>query len=502
MLTSCAAYANSFFSGFVWDDKVLVVQKQAFFSDHANAIRILISPDAPLGVITPYYRPLNTLSYMLDHYLWGLNPFWYHLENVLLHALVSTLFYLLLIKVFEDGKLAFFSALLFALHPVNTESVSWVAARNVLFCGVFSIASLFFLAKGGVRGAVFSFLAYFFALLSKEQAIVLPFFLLSFGLFQAEGKFKIRKTVLAAYFAVTAVYFAIRRLVLGAFVAKHGLSFSLSRFKLIAAVCFEHFRLMLFPYRLNAFYSQKMIFFSSFKGVIVAICLLLLLYFSLNKKSASPVRAGAQWILWGLLPVSNIVKIPSAPVAERYQYMIIFGFVLIIGYFLAWLQKKRALAGAAVVSAFMIAYGVQTFQRNLVWQNDTALYSSMVRSDPGNMLARVNLGVDYENEGRIDEAIQEFRTVLGIDPGHIAARVNLGMAYIRKGRVPDAIMELRTAVRLGPSIPQTHIALGIAYVKDGLLGDAAGQFKTVLNLSPGNTLASEYLASIEKRLGQ
>ncbi len=440
-------YGNSLFCGFVSDDHSLVIKKQGFFSHPENAIKLLVSSDAPLGEQNPYYRPVNTLSYMLDHYLWGLDPFWYHLENVLLHALASVLFYLLLAAVFKDRRLAFFAALLFAVYPVNTEAVDFISARNTLFCAVFSIAALLFLAQGK-RGL--PLLAYFLALLSKEPAVVLPLFLLSFSLTSKEESLKIKKGMLAGFFAVTAVYFAIRRLVLGAFTSKAGISLSLSRLKLMAAVYFEHFRLMLFPFRLNAYYTPAWLSFDWYKAAGAAIGVLLLFYFSLSKKSPVAVRAGAQWIFWGLLPVSNIVKIPSASMAERYQYTILPGFVLILGYMIGNLSKKRAVAGTLAMAALSLALGARTFKRNFIWENDLSLCKSMIGSDPGNVLALNNLGVIYKDNGQLERAAILFKKAIQTDPTYSESHMNLGILYMRAGQLYAAKQAIETAIAFNP----------------------------------------------------
>lgn len=503
VLVVCIVYANSLSSGFVWDDKPLIVQKQLLFSHPSNAARILILSDAPLELKTPYYRPLNTLTYMLDHYLWGLHPFWYHLENVLLHVLVVIVFYLLLMEVFGDGKLAFIAAALFAVYPVNAEAVDFISARNTLLCALFSMASFLFLAKGK---KVLPLLAYFLALLSEEPAVVLPFFLLSMeltgGLPSGEKGPKIKKAVLAGFFGVTAVYFIIRHLVLGTFIARHGIMFSQRRLKLITAVYFEHFRLMLYPFILNADYTMKQISFSYFKSIAAACGVFLLLYLSLRKKTPAPVRAGAQWIFWGLLPVSNIVKIPSAPVAERFQYMIVFGFVLIAGYFLSGLQKRKALAGYAVFFVLVLALGFRTFERNFIWKDDVSLYSSMIRSDPENSMAHYDLGNVYERHAELENAVREFRTALAIDPYNINSLVDIGVAFAEEGRLDDAIGEFKTALDLDPGNIMAMSDIGMAYEKEGLFKEAAAEFQNVLRLAPGDTMAIGCLDKIKNRTGK
>ena len=563
LLVIGAVYANSLVSGFVWDDNTLIIQKQAFFSNPENAVRILTSPDAPLGVKTPYYRPLNTLTYMVDHFIFGLHPFWYHLENVLLHAVVVMLFYLLLLELFEDEWLAFFSALLFAVYPVNAESVNWISARNVILCSVFSVASLLFLARG--KKAI-SFLAYFLALLSKEPAVVLPFFLLSLGLTSSGNRFKARKNVLIGFFAVTSLYFVLRHLVLGTFTGNSGLDLSLSNLKLISSVYFENFKLFVFPFKLNSRYTEAQMYFSPIKAVSAIACVLFLLYFALKKESPEPVRFGAQWILWGLLPISGIIKIPSGPVAERYQYTVLFGAVLMIGYALSRLRTKKVFAGTVIAAALTLALGARTFERNFVWKDDISFFSGMIRANPANgeaycdlgtvygemgeadkairefqsalalgyPQAWVNIGIAHTHEGRLDDAVQDFKKALvlnpknteamahlgvayeqegnleqaereyketlALDPGLAMTQVNLGVVYAKEGRFEDAERQLKGALTLDPGLDLARMDLGIVYGKEGRFQDAIGEFQAALKLNPGNSQARELLSKMELRM--
>ncbi len=538
LLVSCAVYANSFFSGFVWSDRSLIVNKQEFFHHARNALVILASPDMALGDehTTPYYRPLNTLTYMLDSRLWGVDPFWYHLENVLLHALVTLLFYLLLMEVFEDGRLAFFSAFMFAVYPVNAEAVNAVFNRNALLCALFSMACLICLKKGGNKWTIFSLLFYSLALLSKEPAVVLPFFLLSFGFARGlKREIMANKGAVAGFFLITVAYFMIRRLVLGAFTSKAGLSLSPGRLELISSVYFEHFRLMFFPFKLNADYTVGRLSFGWVKAAAAVLGIVLLFYFSLAKKTSGAVRAGAQWIFWGLLPVSNIIKIPSAPVAEKYQYMIIPGFCLILGYIVSVLHKKNAAAGTVVLAALALGLGARTFERNFVWKNDKSLYSSMISADPENAVARCNLGsiyaehgdvgdamhelekalslnprlakawmdmgVIYSAHGRLSDSERQLKTAIAIDPGLAEARLDLAVTYDKEGRLTDSVKQLKTALAIYPGFSEAHLDLGIAYQEEGRMDEAIKEFRTAAGLDPGLIKAHLLLGTCYQKEG-
>ena len=478
-------YSNSLFSGFVLDDQDTVISKSAFFSHPENALLAFAQRDTTNNAETPYYRPLNTLTYMLDHYLWGLNPFWYHLENVLLHALVVLLFYLLVARVWGEGYMAFFSALLFAVYPVCAEAVNFISARNTLLCALFLLVALMSLLKGGAKWTALSFAAYFLALLSKEPAVVLPFFLLSFTLIQKGrrppyGGWRI----FAGFIAITLVYFFIRQRVLGVFVSNQRLEFSLERLKFMSAVLYENIRLMVFPFRLNANYSMLNVFYTPWRAAIAVSGLAALLGLSLWPGTKAPVRAGAQWILWGLLPVSNIVIIPSAPVAERYHYTILPGFVLIAGYAIAALHRKKAPAAVAVIALLALALGARTFERNFLWRDNLTLYQSMVRSDPGNPSARYYLARSLYGANRFDEAARQFQAAIARQPDYPEARDGLGLVYMKKGDIEGAMREFRNAISFEPDFYSAHMHLGVALAGLGRLEDAAGEFRKSVGLNP------------------
>ncbi len=499
------AYWNSLSGSFVWDDHLLIIGKQGFFDHPANALKILSSSDAPLGGQFPYYRPLNTLTYMADHFLWGLHPFWYHLENVLLHALVAVLFYILLMEVFKDERLAFISSVLFALYPVNTEAVDLISARNTILCAVFSLTSLWLLSKGGFKWTMLSLLAYFLALLSKEPAVVLPFFLVSFGFAAREERFKIKWNVIMAFWGITAVYFVLRHLVLGAFISNSSLVFSLSRAKLVLATYFKHFSLFVFPFKLNALYTEKQVSFSLYKGAMAIAGILFLLYVSLSRKMPDSIRAGAHWIFWGVLPVSNIVKIPSAPIADRFQYTILFGFVLILGYLLSKVHNKSAITGTVLVTVLAVVLGTGTFMRNFAWRNDFDLFSSMLRTDPCNTMALNGLGVVYMDQGRFGEASRVLVKAIRLDPDFSKAYLNLGAVYLKCNRLSLAEYEFKKAIALNPDYAFAHMDLGEVYKEQSSDAEAEKEFLSAIRLQPYYAdsyleLGKLYLA--ERRFGE
>ncbi len=490
-------YAVSLKSGFVWDDSGLIAAKAPFFGNLKNIGKIIASPDAPLGARTSYYRPINTLFYMLDYHLWGLNPLWYHLEDVLLHALAVILFYLVVARAFGDKTLAFISALLFAVYPVNAEAVNFISSRNALLCAVFMMGSLLFLLKGRPMSVALSLVLYFLALMSKEQAVVLPFFILGLSLtgFAGAGRKGGLLRALMLFFAVTAAYFLIRRLLLGVFTSEGGFGLRV-RLQVMASAIFEDFRLMIFPFKLNAFYSLSERMFAAYKALLAVAGLAIVLFLSCWRRAAWPVRAGAQWIFWGLIPISNIVLISSGPIAERYLYPVLFGSTLVLGYLLTALYRNKKAAGLAVIVLLTLALGLRSFEQNFIWRDNLSLFTSMARSNPQSARVHCYLGLAYARLGRLDDAIGEFQKSIAITPRFGMARLSLGVALMNAKRPQEAEGQLKAAVEIEPGSLDANMALARLYMTEGRLEEALSGFIYALRLDPSNAEAYSDIGAI------
>jgi len=541
LLTVAAAYGSGLSSGFVWDDASLVVNRAAFFANPSNALTILDSEDSAhtSGPRNPYYRPLSTLSYMLDYHLWGHDPFWYHLENLLLHAAAVVLLFLLLDAVFADRVLALIAALLFALYPVNCEAVNFISARNNLLCTGLVFASLLASWRSRTGGPPWAFgalMLFFLSLMSKEPAVVLPLLLASITLTTGEPKLRANPSLLAGFFAVLLAYFGIRFAVLGAFTSEAGPEPSLERLRLIAAVYFENFRLILLPFPLNAHYTQQFLAFGWLKAIAALVGIGSLVFFSVWRGSPEPVRIGSQWMFWGLLPVSNLVAIPSAPVAERYLYVVVPGSALVAAYLLRQWLRRNAPVAAIAIAIIAAAFGIRTHTRTGVWTDDLSLDTSMVRADPSNPLAHLNLGISLSGAGRLEEAEGELResirlspseprahynlavllyqqnrlleavkvneAAVRLDPEHPKARSSLGMIYLGLARPEDAGPELEAAVRLGPDDAEVRNNLGMFYGEAGRLQEALAEFQAAARLRPDLPAVQRNLGIVYMKLGR
>jgi TPR repeat protein len=477
-----SVFANSPFSGFVWDDKDIIEGREGFYNDLRNVKKAFLMADTVrLEDKTPYYRPFTYLTFFFDYNLWRLNPFWYHIENLLLHASVVILFYLLILKVFEKPRIAFFAALLFSVHPVNAEAVNFISGgRNTLLCAVFSIISLIFLKKRGNIWVFFSAIAYFLALLSKEQAIVLPFFLVSMAVLTREKGLRPAFSAAAIFTGVTAIYLFMRMSALGAFDSGDEMEASLRKLGFISSVLFENLRLMIFPFKLNAFYARDAMGFAPHKAVLALAGIALLVYFSVRRNAPEPLRAGALWVLWGFLPISNIIVIPSAPVAERYLYMPLLGFCLIFGYLIGVFYAKQRILATFMLVLIITAFGIRTYARSFVWKDEIRLFKGMIASNPQNSKAYFNLGNAYMGMGMPDIALGYWEETVRVDPKETRAYNNIGNIYYQRGDYKKAMEYYENALKAEPGNFLIHFNLGMAADISGDKGKALFHYEAFL----------------------
>ncbi len=508
-----AVHAHTLGMDLVWDDFHHVKQNQMVRS-LAN-VPLMFTTDAWAGgtqdtTVTPYYRPIYKLSLAVDHALWGERAFGYHLTNTLLHVLVAVLVSVVASSLAATPAGALVAGLAFAVHPVHSEAVAWISARNELLCALFMLLSLqgylSWRARGRRRDLAVSLAAFFASLLAKELSITLPALVLvheaAFG--RRPG---VRKLATPAAFAgVAAVYLLLRAAVLdvtdwGGAPPWHRL---LTSFGIVA----RYLRLLVLPNELSVFHQVPVetVFFS--RGVLVP--LLVVGAAALAAVAAwrwdRRVAFALSWILITLAPVSGIpAELAPARMAERYLYVPSIGFALLAGTLAAlalrWAAARRAAAaergvslggGArAVPPAVVAAIGMaaaalaaQTFQRDRVWADQATFTRTWVREVPDDPIARVALGVVDAERGELADAEREYRAALALAPGFVDAHANLGVLYDKAGRADLAEREYRIALDLDPRNAEVLYDLGVHFLELQRLDEAERVFREVVAANP------------------
>ncbi len=473
--------------------------------------------------------------YMIAYQLFGLNAWGYHAINIFFHAGVSVLVFLLTYRILARSGIpsplfpSSAAAILFVTHPVHTEAVTPVMSITEPSLAFFYILSfyLYILSKeNNKKILLFSALSFFFAALCKETAITLPIVLVAYDFVFDRKREKLADLSrrYTPYLLVAALYFIMRMHALGSFAPlnRHSELSLYQSFINIFPLITRYLMKLLLPVQLNAKYEFhpyiSLYDFRVFLSLGVTIMILFILYWS--AKRAKIVFLGLCLFAVPLLPTLYIRAIPY-PFAERYLYLPSVGFALIIALCIARIIMKPQgpVVMAVVLPAVVGLYAYGTIQRNPVWRDEFSLWSDTVMKSPHDAIARANLGFALKSRGRLEEAIEQYRTAVGLDPNSEMFKA-LGVAYTAAGQTDKAIEAFESALRiqpndattyndlgavyeglgmldkavefyqaalkLNPDLPDTHYNLGLAYRREGLLDSAIVHFETAARLNPGD----------------
>ena len=495
IFSSLAIYINSLGGDFIWDDIEQIVENPAikdignipsFFT--SDLWRLISNPT----IGSYYYRPFFLLSLAVDYNLWKLNPFGYHISNLILHAISSFMVYLVGRRLFSNHMAAFIGSMLFAVHPVHVESVAWVSGRTDPMAALFFLLSfyLYMLFKDG-KGftmLVFSLTTYLFSLLSKEIGITLPLLLLVYELSfkpQAEPKhYRIKSLkVIGIYLIISLVYLYMRALVLGEAIGEFSASPPLEkRIYTSFGVILDYIRIMVLPVNLKLLYDVPLRE-SIFNWQVISSLLLLCAVFIatlLTYRKDQMVFFAAAWFFITILPVSNIVPLRPTMMAERYLYIPSVGICLLGGLvFYKIYQTGFLLSPYLKVLIFLlfIILSAITLQRNRLWKDEATYFAKMAEDAPQNTYAHHNLGETYRKAGNMDNAIKEWQAAIQLYPLHPEANNSLANVALIQGNYPEAVRRYKIAIQGRPENPESHYNIALALERLGDADEAAFHYR-------------------------
>ncbi len=519
LLLAVLPYANTLANSFVYDDYAQLVENPYVRSfRHLREIftTTVWSFQGAQGV-TNYYRPLMTFGYLVCYQVFGPLPFGFHLANVLLHSAVVCLLFGVTRRVFGGPLSAFLAAGLFALHPVHTESVAWVAAIPDIELTFFYLLTFWFFLRaaelGGGRALgmqVAMAASFVLALLSKEPAFTLPLLATLYEHFYREdrGQTSARAKFFryGALWLLAAAYLVFRARFLGGLapvVQRPGLGWfeaGLSGITLVAQYVWK----LLWPVRLCAFH----IFHKSASlldpGVLAGLAMLMVCaaVFVLLFRRARPASFALLWLVVTLAPVLNARWMANNVFAERYLYLPSVGFCWLVAWAAArvWRASSPHAAGwrrglALVLGAIAGLYTARTITRNGDWHDELTFCTRTLECSPDAHLIRANLGKVYWDRGDAGAAEREWREAFRLSPTTVITLNNLGVLYTRQKRYAEAVEFLKRAIAVKPAYANAHLGLASAYEEMGLWEQAEAEYRTAVGLSP---LYSE----ARKRLGE
>ncbi len=523
--TSVAVYANTLSHAFVYDDVNLLV-RNPWIRDVAHLPTIFSSPAWGFRGFETFYRPLINLLFLLQYHLFGMRPWGFHLTNVLLHAGCSVLVLFVARDLLRakpspeqdpegasrlaDGA-CLAAALVFATHPVHTESVAWISGVQDVAAVFLGLLAVHLHLRSRRPIPILPAVCYFLATLCKENAVLLPLLLVA-------GDHALRRDTsprelsrrYAAHAAAIAVYLALRLHALGGLApagAREPIEFA-SGVASSAYLFAWYLGKLVFPFGLNAAYVFRplpgLLDARSIAGLAVAGAFAAALVVAARRRSL--LFPSMAWFALPLLPALYLPALGNHPFADRHLYWPSVGLSLAVAVGARrFVRPARFLQPATAATLALIVLGgfsIATIARNRIWRDGITLWSDTVRSSPEAVVPRNNLGQAYADEGRTGDAIREFQAALRLDSSYNLARTNLGNALIRAGRHAEGARELEIAVRQNPSDGDALSDLGLAYASLGRIEEAVNTLRSATRLQPDHAEAHNNLGNLLLGLGR
>ena len=513
--TAFLVYANSLGNGFAWDDAKVILDNPALQGSPLSLFGAIdtVSDAMP----SPYYRPLTLLSFYLEKQAHGFNPFLVRLLNVLLHSLNALLVYLLARPLLAGRYAALLAGLLFAVHPLQTEGVDFNAGgRNTMLATLFVLAACL-LHRRSVRENRFSralgggtlFMA---GLFSKESALAVAPFILALEMPVLRGKGPGTRGQallrLAPYGAALCCYLLLRWMTLSGAGVQTGIvpglgTGAMQNLYLIPSlgsrlldniyIIPRYLLTVVRPTALSPVYAVpedlNLLALPLFAGWL---CIVLAGVWLLTRGRSRATLFGLAWLVAFWLPVSGIVFIASAPLADRYLYLPAVGLWIV-----AADQAERFLPGnpaarRTVVAALALILAVLaglTMRRNLDWKSEVALFSRVVAQYPDDARGHASLGGAYHNAIKQDPryrslAEKEYEKALALDPTTQMVHTPLGHLKLDRGDLDGALQHYTEALTIFPNDKEARLNRGITYEQLGRREEALAEFRFFLAI-PG-----------------
>ena len=541
VLAALAAYHNSFSGPFILDDALAITDNPT--------IRHLGSALSPSIEAPTHGRPILNLTFAINYALGGTNPWGYHAFNLLIHLLAGlTLFGLVrrtLLRPPLAGRfgtvalpLALAVAVIWLVHPLQTEAVTYISQRAESLMGLFYLLTLYCFVRSAdetgerqqARGeraeketrypqvirplasSLWSLASVFscpLGVMSKEIIVTAPVIVLLYDRTFVAGSFREAWRLRWRYYLGLAAMWVLLLADLRRGLHQQGVGFDqgVTWWSYALASCQS-----VLLYLKLAFWPHPLIFDYGFDVVRHAITILpyaLVLVLLVAGTAIASWRwpvigfAGA-WFFVILSPTSSIVPVALQPMAEHRMYL---SLAAVIGWAVLGLYMWMGRRSLVLFAIMAVGLGWLTVQRNKDYRSELSIWSDTSAKRPDNPRAHSNLGAVLERiPGRLPDAIAEYEAALRINPDAPEAHNNLGSALADiPGRLPEAISEYETALRIKPGYVEAHFNLGVALSKTpGCLPDAIAEYEAVLRIKPdfqaAHTNLGAILANIPGRL--
>jgi protein O-mannosyl-transferase len=494
------AYRPAWHGGFLWDDDAYIINNELLTAPDGWQ-RIWFSLDSP-----SQYFPLTYSTFRIEHALWGLNTTGYHWVNLLLHVGNALLVWAVLARLRVPGS--WLAAAIFALHPVQVESVAWITERKNVLMGFFFLLTLLawvaFVNERTRRQWIFYCLAlifYVLALSAKATACTLPAALFLI-LWLQKNPITMRRVIQIVPFVVMGIGMGLlavwwERYHQGTNRALFPFLSPIERILVASRAAWFYLSKIFWPSDLTFIYPRwniSPVDLFDYIWLLAGIAACVSIYV-LRRYFGRGVEVAAAFFVTTLSPVLGFIMLFTFRytfVADHYQYLACMGPIALASAGIVGLSDKFAHYRAVIVSAALLvvaSLGTLTWRQAATYTDIETLWRTTLARNPECWMAHTNLGLVLLQKGKIDDGIAHYRSALQMQPDSWDAEYNLGTALLGKDQVDEAILHCERAVRMRPTDPDALVSLGNALYQKGRIEEAIAHYQKAMMLHPDHFLA-------------
>jgi protein O-mannosyl-transferase len=413
------------------DDTKIISTNIGFLGDFGNVSRAFQKDNFMSNEGSYYYRPIQTISFMVDAHLSAENPAAYHCSNLLYHILTVIAVFFLLNKLGVSNKISLGLALLFSVHPFLTNAIAWIPGRGDLLAGLFgTISFLTFIEYCSAKNKAYLLFhagAFFIAVFSKEIAVLLPIVMIFYYWFVLGNKFKVKSIFPFIVFwgTIIATFFYLRDTFLNSqnYISLGGFLSNLPAIPVFLSKLISPIGLSAMPIYNNYFTAA---------GLVVLILYVFYL-FKFNPPNKFLMVLGMIWFIAFLVP-GMLIKLPLAKFQFEYLecrgYLPSIGIFITAGILLNETIKIKQIYGAVISFLVIVtAFTILTYIYTNEYSDPLTFYSSIIKSNPRNVYALNERGLIYLTEGKSEEALEDLDNAIKTFPEYVFAYLNKGALY-------------------------------------------------------------------------
>lgn len=514
-------------NGFVnWDDDKYIINNPVIQSASLMSLKKIFT-----SFVIQNYHPITLLSYLFEYHFFKLNPFYYHLTNLILHLLNCSLVFWLIFIITGRAYVSYAVAILFGIHPLQVESVAWISERKNLLYALFFLGTLisysyYILKEKALKYYCFSLLLFILSLLSKLMSLSLPLVLFSIDYLLRRKPDKSLLIEKIPYFMLSLVFSIVEILCIHmSGVLRHDESYGLFQIWKLSSYCIVFYLSKIFlPVKLSCLYPYYKADNSLVYFFAIIIVIILSISIVISGRRTRKIIFGSCFFLAAILPVLQFIQTGAVIVTDRFSYIPSIGIFYIIVAALFWFYSKKLkgytmkLIFLTTVISVVAALSFLTWNRCKVWENSFVLWNDAINKYPAGYIpiAYFNRGLALADNQEIDKSIADLNKTLMLYYGKLALKQDYSETYKRLlmstyghsavydflavklaeiGKMEEATILLSWAIQINPSNIQAFYNLCSVYGNMKKYKEAIMVGSKVISLDPQSAQAHYNLSA-------